>query len=138
MLAAALAAGTAGCGRSRAGALPAKPQTVDVAMQEYRFLYDAPDAAGRIVFRVHNEGRLRHDLVLVYLEEGLPPLDEQLRGSDRRIVATIASLPARAPGQQGTFAVDLQPGRYGMICFVTDPDGRQHAQKGMNSEFRVS
>lgn len=126
------------CARSEGAALlPARPQTVDVVMREYRFDYTPPASAGRVVFNVRNGGRLHHDLVLVLLPEDVPPLAEQLRGSDRRVVATIASVPDRAPGQRATFATDLAPGRYGLICFVKDADGVQHAQKGMSSEFRV-
>lgn len=116
---------------------PPKPQVVDVTMRDYRFEYEPPRASGRIVFRARNEGRLSHELVLVFLDEGIPPLEEQLRSSERRVVPTLAGLPRRGAGRAGTFAVDLAPGRYGLICFLKDADGRQHDQKGMNAEFRI-
>jgi hypothetical protein len=46
-------------------------------------------------------------------------------------------MPARPPGSTTSVAVDLAPGRYGLVCFLPDPDGQQHAQKGMSSEFRI-
>lgn len=106
-------------------------------MSEYRFDYRPPKAAGRTLLRVHNDGRLAHNLVLIPLDDSIPPLDQQLRGSDRLIVQPVASLPERETGQSGTFAVDLERGRYGLVCFVQDPDGVQHARKGMSSEFRI-
>jgi hypothetical protein len=90
------------------------------------------------VFRVSNAGAEHHSLVLVGLEEDFPPIDEQLRGPDRRPAATFAHVPERPPGSRDTFAVDLTPGRYAFICFVRGPDGVSNALKGMSSEFRVS
>jgi hypothetical protein len=117
--------------------LPVPPATVDVTMAEYRFLFEPPTDRGRTVFRLHNRGALGHDLVVVPLTDEVPPIDQQLRGEERLVVATLASIPVRPPGGTGTFALDLEPGRYAFICFVTDPDGQQHAQKGMSAEFRV-
>ena len=106
-------------------------------MREYGFEYRADFRAGRTVVRARNQGKLLHQLVLIYLPPDVPPLGEQLRSEERRVVPTVVNLAARPPGRSGTFAVDLDPGRYGFVCFVEDPDGRQHAQKGMSSEFRV-
>lgn len=125
----------ASCGGS--GSLPRSAPTVDVDMSEYRFDYDATFGVGRTVVRVNNRGQLEHQLVLVFLEPGVAPIEAQLRSPERIVVPTVVSLGARPPGGTGTFAVDLDPGRYGFVCFVEDPDGAQHAVKGMSSEFRV-
>lgn len=117
--------------------LPPGPAKVTVSMSDNRFAYRPPRSTGRVVFEVRNDGRVDHELVLVILPDELPPLEQQLRSESRRVIATLGSLPRRQPGHRGTFAVDLQPGRYGIICFVQDPDGIQHAQKGMSSEFRL-
>jgi hypothetical protein len=106
-------------------------------MNEYSFQHPAELAPGRVVFRIHNAGSAPHSMVLVELPEDVPPIDEQLRSDTRRAVATLAQLPERAPGSRDTLAVDLVPGRYGMVCFVRDADGVSHASKGMSSEFRV-
>lgn len=124
--------------QSSSRSLPAGPAKVRVAMTDHRFDYLPPASAGRVVFEARNDGRSDHELVLVEVPADLPPLGEQLRSPDRRVIATLASVPRRQPGRTGTFAVDLVPGRYGLICFVQDADGVQHAQKGMSSEFRLS
>ena len=106
-------------------------------MKEYSFQHPAEIAPGRAVFRIHNAGAEPHSIVLVELPEELPPLAEQLRSDTRRAVANLAQLPERPAGSRDTFAVDLVPGRYGMVCFVRDADGVSHALKGMTSELRV-
>lgn len=127
--------GVTACG-GKGDDFPPRPATVRVTMDEYRFGYQPPKTRGRLVFEARNVGRIDHQLVLTYLPPGVPPIDRQLRSENRRVVPTVANLPPRRPGGRGTFAVDLEPGRYALICFVRDPDG-QHAQKGMSSEFRI-
>lgn len=106
-------------------------------MTEYHYAHLAEIPPGRTVFRVVNAGAEPHSLVLVGLEEDVPPIDEQLRSPNRRGATTYAQLPERPPGARDTFAVDLEPGRYAFICFVAGADGVTHALKGMSSEFRV-
>jgi hypothetical protein len=106
-------------------------------MSEYAFTHPPRVSPGRVVVRARNLGRLPHELVMVILPEDVPPIGEQLRSPERRVVASLASLPARGPAREGTFAVDLAPGRYAFICFVADEDGGQHDQKGMSSELQV-
>ncbi len=119
--------------------LPAGDPTVVVAMDEYRFDYDPEVPAGRVVFRFDNVGQLPHRVTMLPLPEDFPPIEEQLRSAERRVITPFAGIPDRPPGASETFAVDLLPGvRYALICFVEDPDGQSHAQKGMASEFRAA
>lgn len=129
----------AACGKGADPVLPVPPPVVAVEMTEYRFDYEGPIPSGRVVFRVHNAGRVEHRLSILPLGEDFPPIDEQLRGTKRRAVSPYAGVPNRRPGERGTFAVDLVAGRrYAMICLVVDtPDGQSHALKGMTSEFRA-
>jgi hypothetical protein len=118
--------------------LPPSPTSIDVVMTEYRFAHQPAIPPGRTVFRISNAGAEPHSLVLLGLEEDVPPIDEQLRSPNRRPAATFGQVPERPPGSRDTFAVDLAPGRYAFICFVRGGDGVAHALKGMSSEFRVS
>lgn len=106
-------------------------------MSEYRFDLKPVSTPGRIVFDVRNTGRLEHELVLISVPDDVPPIDRQLRSEKRLVVPTVARLAPRGPGRRGTFAVDLEPGRYALVCFVKDAAGAQHAQKGMSAEFRI-
>ena len=132
-------AGTA-CSTGDAGkALPGGPTVVTISLEEYRFDYSTPVAAGRVVFRFENEGKLVHQPDLLPLGEEVPPIDEQLRGDTRVAVAPFAGIPPRNPGETGAFAVDLVAGqRYAFVCFARDPDDDEsHALKGMSTEFRA-
>ena len=109
-----------------------------VTLTEYRITYSPPVAAGRVVFRFTNKGKLVHQPDLLPLGEEVPPIDEQLRGDERVAVAPFAGIPPRNPGETGSFAVDLVPGqRYAFVCFARDPNGASHALKGMTAEFRA-
>jgi hypothetical protein len=107
-------------------------------MLDYRFDYDPEIPSGRVVFQILNAGDVPHQLTLFPLPEDLPPIDEQLRGSQRRFLEPFASIYRRAPGERGTFAVDLEPDRrYAMVCYLEADDGEPHWMKGMVSEFRA-
>lgn len=141
LMAPAVALAVTGCAvasRGRGQPLPPPPQHVDVNMAEYTFSLVPPRRAGRVVFRVRNTGQEVHELVLVALPEDLPPLGQQLRSEARRSVRTIATLPPRRPGENGAFAANLGPGRYGVVCFLETSDGELHARKGMHAEFVIS
>jgi hypothetical protein len=100
--------------------------------------YDHAIPAGRVVFRFVNVGEEKHRPSLLPLPEDVPPIGEQLRGSERRAAVPFAGIREVEPGESGTFAVDLSPGqRYALICFAIAPDGESHALKGMSSEFRA-
>lgn len=115
---------------------PQPPPVVVVTMEDYRFDYDRDIPSERVVFRVHNAGDSPHQLTLFPLPEDVPPIEEQLRGEQRRFVEPFAGIYDRAPGDSGTFAVDLEPGtRYAMVCFLEAEDGEPHWMKGMASEF---
>lgn len=126
------------CGGDGEGApLPPPPQAVQVQMREYGYAYDRSIASGRTVFRVRNAGRLSHELVLIPLPKNFPPINVQLRSKTRQVIAPLAHLQPVQAGGSGTFAVNLAPGRYAMVCFLKDREGVSHARKGMSSEFRV-
>lgn len=127
------------CGsEGREAPLPPRPAVVDITMRDYRFSRDRSVPDGRVVVRVRNAGRRTHDLTLLALPEGFPPIDVQLRGTTRRSLPTLASLHNLRPGASDSFAVDLAAGRYAILCYVTDSNGVTHARgKGMSAEFRV-
>ncbi len=45
---------------------------------------------------------------------------------------------ASVGGDEEALTLDLEPGRYGMVCFVAGPDGQPHAFQGMQYEFTVT
>lgn len=137
LLTASLVMASAACQPAEQVALPAGPQVVQVEMTDFSFRYDQPIAGGRVLFRVANTGRSNHSLSLIPLSDDIPPIDQQLRGAERRAVTPLAAIKARPPRTRTTVAVDLAPGvRYAIVCFVEDAHGI-HALRGMSSEFRA-
>ncbi|MCA1656397.1 MAG: hypothetical protein LC713_01560 [Actinobacteria bacterium] len=116
--------------------LPPRPPVVGVKMREFAFDHGRIPR-GRAVFLARNLGRINHRLSLVPLPEDMPPILDQLRGEQRQTVFTLAAVADVVPGETGTFAVDLGPGRYARIDFIVDADGTSHALKGMATEFRI-
>lgn len=123
-----------------AAALPAQPEVVAVTLAEYS-VDRRPDVveAGRVVFEVHNAGRRDHSLTLFRIPDQVKgTLDEQLHSPRRLPASPLAVLATRRPGQDSYVALDLPPGRYGLVCFLKDADGTAYALKGMNGEVTVS
>lgn len=102
-----------------------------------RFEHPAELPRGRVVLRIVNAGSSVHKLTLAPLHKDYPPVAEQLKGTQRRAISTVAATAAQAPGAATSFAVDLGPQRYGVFCLIIEADGTDHARKGMASEFRV-
>ena len=108
-------------------------------MRDYRFDYVPPSGTGPTLFRVTNGGTVPHELEMLPLADDVPPIDVQLKGTQRRVVTPFAGVESRQPGRAGAFAVNLTPGvKYALICFLADPDGTSHAHEGMTSEFRTT
>lgn len=129
-----------GCasGPHTAAYLPSGPEVVQVVEQDRSYALDRREIpAGRALFRVENRSMLAHDLSLVALAEDMPPINDQLRSSNRRAVATLARLPSRPSGSSDALAVDLVPGRYALLCFEKDGTGEPHALLGMAVELRA-
>lgn len=130
-------AAAASCTNVGGAALPRGPAILNVDLRDYAFSADGDVPRGRVVVRADNEGREDHEILMVYVPAGVPPIAEQLAGEERRTVASIAQTARLPAGASGGFAVDLGPGRYAFLCFVEAPDGTPHALKGMAWEFRV-
>lgn len=125
------------CRSDDATVLPPEPPIVHVAMSEMRFEHPDVLPRGRVVFEIRNVGTVEHRLVLVPIPEGSPPIAEQVSGEEARVITPLAGIPNHPPGDRATLAVDLDAGRYSLLCLIVDPDGKSHALKGMASEFEV-
>lgn len=117
--------------------LPPSPPVVTITMDEWKFEHPAELPRGRVVFRVVNAGTGVHRVTLAPLHKDYPPVAEQLKSEERRVISTVAAIAAQSPGASTSFAVDLGPQRYGLFCLIIEKNGTDHARKGMASEFRV-
>lgn len=132
----ALAACTAGPAQPRA--LPGQPHTVAIGLDEFSIHVDDELPPGRTVFEVVNDGQQPHQLVLLRLPEQAGRLDTLLTSTQPKALPPTYAIPPREPGQTARFAVDLQLGRYALVCFMRDSDGTPHYQHGMHHTLHVA
>jgi uncharacterized cupredoxin-like copper-binding protein len=115
----------------------------EITITERDFAFDLSRdlRSGRQTIGVVNSGTVPHEVVLVKLVPGKsiqdfakfgehpvgPPPGQPLGG--------IVGLDA---GHTASFTANLQPGTYGLICFLPDPEsGAPHFSKGMMLEFAI-
>lgn len=110
----------------------------NVSMLEYEFDFDEPVAAGPTSLVATSNGAQAHFLLLVKLPEGVT-LEKALKSEDTQFEGEWSSGLAAAGGiDEEALTLNLEPGTYGMLCFIPDPDGTPHAMKGMAKEFTVT
>lgn len=122
-----------------ASAEPAPPADAEVALVDYGF--EVPQrVAGDAVLEVHNRSRREpHEMVISRLDDGTTAGDvldafEAGRPPPSTAVGGMQALP---PGVGQRLQLDLEPGRYLLLCRVPSPDGTEHAHKGMVTEITV-
>ena len=110
---------------------------VDVTATDYAFEL-GPVEAGRTSFVMTNEGAEAHFLLVVKLAEGTTLDDfmasETGEGGEGFWETNVAS----GGGDEETITFDVEPGNYGLLCFVPTADGTPHAMLGMMSEITVA
>ena len=115
---------------------------VSVTAVEYAFQVESPTVpAGETTFTFKNEGKEQHELAMVGIKEGAPPLEELVKLSDKEVEKYFATQPFGTngpikPGETTEFTEELKPGLYAMVCFV-ETDGKPHVQLGMVNQLTV-
>lgn len=129
---------TAACATPPAVRLPEAPPTAEVVLDEFSISAPEELGSGRVIFRVTNGGTLRHEVIVIEVPADVVSLEEELRSEEGRATTTLSVIPPQEPGDGTVFALDLAPGRYGLLCFLRGGEGREpHALRGMNAEFVV-
>lgn len=124
-------------------ARPEKAPEADAIMtlRDYNFFLSRPLSAGKHVIEVRNEGTQWHEFELVQLAPGKTPRDVIAfieHGVGEAPGLPLGGVSPLAAGGTSYLPVDLQPGRYALICFLPDmKDGKQHFEHGMVQEFEV-
>ena len=110
---------------------------VDVHAAEYAFhLGDV--APGRTSFVLTNDGAETHELLIVKLAQGVT-LDDamQAEGGDGTVEESWTTNLAAPGGDEEVITFDVEPGNYGLLCFILSADGTLHALLGMQHELTV-
>ena len=131
--------------------------TVDAHEYEFSGLPEQAEA-GKTVLTLDNKGEQVHAVDIVRVNDGVTEsVDELLAMPEDQVGSKMTHLGGTLalPGQTGYQAVDLEPGRYAVVCFVPDgttaenvdqmmgetqgqEGGQPHAMLGMTGEFTVS
>ena len=119
-------------------------ERVDVTAVEYSF-QGIPETlpAGPVSFELANEGKEPHELVVLSINEDVTqPFEQILRLPEKqaRTMARPVGGTFAEPGGSEPLVAELEPGRYGVACFIPvggKETGPPHATRGMFAEFTV-
>lgn len=107
------------------------------------YAFDAPDTAvaGMTEITLVNKGPELHHVQLIRLEQGktLSDLFAAVGGSHGppAWAREVGGPNTPVPGGTSVASLELQPGRYALLCFIPSPDGKPHVMKGMAREIVV-
>jgi uncharacterized cupredoxin-like copper-binding protein len=93
---------------------------LDYALLDYRFEGPKTAEGHKIFFKAVNDGTEDHEL------EVLDPKGEP-----------VGEVEAMPPGEEGSAALELEPGTYTLQCILETADGRVHRDLGMVAELEV-
>jgi uncharacterized cupredoxin-like copper-binding protein len=116
--------------------------TVSVELQEFSLNPSEGSApAGEVTFELNNVGQETHEFVVLKTDLevlDLPTADDgsvDEEGSGIEVVDEVEDIPA---GESEELAVDLEEGRYVLICNIVEEEGGEpesHYQEGMRTAF---
>lgn len=121
------------------------PTDGTVTIKAIDFAFEAPGTlpAGETDIVFENTGKEPHELVMVPLAEGAPPVTELIELPEKKAEEYFAGKPISShgpikPGETTDLSADLKPGTYGMVCFVVSKTEKQpHAFLGMVNSLIV-
>lgn len=111
------------------------PRTVHVTTADWHFRMPDTISSGLVRFVLANDGPEPHHVQLVRIA-GDRSLTEVARamsqvGSDVPWATFVGGPEVPAPGDTTETIVDLTPGRYAVLCFVSSPNKMMHVARGM-------
>lgn len=110
--------------------------------ESYDFEFEQPVPAGQTAFVMENTDDEPHFMFVAKIT-GDKSLDEILEaekegGNPEEHAEEVGGSDEAAPGEKVVLNVEnLEPGTYGMLCYIPGPDGEPHAYNGMAVEFEV-
>ena len=146
------ALGLSACGNSSSGAVSSKkpaapssatkastqqatgPSTVDATLSEYKIaMSPATASAGRVVFRVTNTGKVKHQFTIISTDKSAATVLSHQNPNDD-IAGARGEISSIQPGATKTLVIKkLKAGHYAVVCALPG-----HYQSGMHTDFTVS
>jgi hypothetical protein len=111
---------------------------VDVRATEYAF-HIGDVASGRTSLVLTNDGAETHELLIVKLANGATLAEAMQAEGGGGTVEESWTTNLAAPGgdDDEVITLDVEPGDYGLVCFIVSADGTLHALLGMQHELTV-
>lgn len=126
-----------------AQSLAAGPQTdpeITVVLTDHHFRLSAPVERGRLLWHLKNQGSEPHQALVIRLPEGVSEYGEQAwfeHGSKGPEPGErVGGIETIAAGAESSFRTDLKPGRYLLLCAMSEEEGR-HYELGMIYRFTI-
>jgi len=120
----------------------ATAEPVTIVATDFAFEAPASIEAGRREIRLVNRGAEIHHIQFVRLDEGhdLDDLMAAYAGGEYHpsFASDVGGPNPAMPGAELSAMVDLQPGRYVLLCVIPSPDMTLHVEKGMMAEMEVT
>ena len=117
---------------------------IEVAMTEFAFGAPETVPAGEFEVTAVNNGEQAHEMGVIPLKEGAPPVEELAKMGDKELQKWTAGPPGGTegpikPGEEKTFTLDgTNAASFAFACFVKDPETKKpHVQLGMFGSFEV-
>jgi uncharacterized cupredoxin-like copper-binding protein len=109
---------------------PAAAANIGVALRDFT-VNPAPAAglAGKVTFRVHNAGAVKHEFVVIRTNKSAASL---LKGSEADESGNVGEIGDLKPGVTKTLRLDLKAGHYALICNLPG-----HYAAGQHADFVV-
>lgn len=123
------------------GAADPQPDVM-LTLKDYSFVFSTPLTAGHHVIKVDNAATQPHEVFLIKLAPGKTAEDlgkwaATYKGDPPG--TPMGGTPALSQGNAQYVLVDLTPGNYLALCFISDAkDGKPHVDHGMILPFTIS
>jgi uncharacterized cupredoxin-like copper-binding protein len=117
------------------------PSTANIALEMDEFAIRPNQSRaqpGTVVFAISNIGEVEHELVVIRSDldvADLPRLPDNAGADESQLDVVDRSDPV-SPGEDGELSVDLDVGKYVLICNMA-PNGDSHYLNGMYTSFEI-
>jgi uncharacterized cupredoxin-like copper-binding protein len=123
--------------------LAVAPQTdpsISIVLTDHHFRLTAPVEPGRLLWHVKNDGSEPHQALVIRLPDGVSEYGEEAwfeHGSKGPEPGErVGGLETLAPGAEASFRTDLKPGKYLLLCAMSEDEDR-HYELGMIYRFTI-
>ena len=131
---------SAGSGSTTTAPAPARPH-VTIDAYDYGFRLPAQMPAGWVDVTLHNTGKNGHQIAFAKLGSmSLVAFKTAASATNVKALKSVQFVggPNNAePGESVTATIHLEPGEYGVACFIPADDGKAHAAHGMVGKVDV-